>query len=409
MKTLALKGFVELKTLGKGTYGEVYKARRECDGQIYAVKVVHLRSLSPEEIQQSVNEIRIMASFTSPFILRFYESFCDSKRLILVMEYCRLGDLRHLIARKRKKERSLKESVIWCYLLQIVEGLRALHAAGVVHRDLKSANILVAAPDLAKIADLGVSTVLRTNELARTQIGTPLYLAPEVWRKRPYDHKCDMWAVGILLYEMMTFSFPFIDKFAVDIGHLACRGRYTLPQGEYSSDLVSVVRALLQVDPASRPTVNDLLQMPCVHRRRPLLDRLIGGEITGKDEGLLATIKIPKHMRNLDLPSPTYGKKPEIIKPLEERLHVKKGAPLKKGLPRISSPEMQVLADDDWWYPNGGEDDEPETLEIESKKVTEPKVTRFLGPKHGKRAPRRLKASTKHRRRESRNPRFRRI
>ena len=72
-KSMNLKGFIELKTLGNGTYGNVYKARRESDGNAYAVKVVNLQPLNHREIEDSVNEIRLMASFQSPFIIRFYD------------------------------------------------------------------------------------------------------------------------------------------------------------------------------------------------------------------------------------------------------------------------------------------------------------------------------------------------
>ena len=349
-----LNGFVELKTLGRGTYGSVYKARRESDGNAYAVKVVNLGSLNHREIEDAVNEIRLMASFQSPFIIRFYEAFCDNKRLCIVSEYSRLGDLAHLIDRRKRKSKPLKEDVIWCYFLQLLKGLQTLHAAGVVHRDLKSANILLSAPDLVKIADLGVSTVLRTRQLARTQIGTPLYLAPEVWKRRPYDQKCDMWSLGVLLYEMMTFSFPFIGRSTQDLAQKVCMGRYSLPHGRYSNDLVSLVRRLLQTNPVLRPTVNELLESQVVKSRLSMLEPFVQNEepMIDTSDKLLSTIKVPLNMRNVNLPNPAYGKKAEIVKPLEQRMHMKRGAPVKKELPLVSSPELQLIADHDWWSPN---------------------------------------------------------
>lgn len=374
IKEMNLQGFIEQKVLGRGTYGSVYKAIRLSDGKSYAVKVVNLKDLKMNEIEDSVNEIRLMASFTSPFIIRFYEAFCDNKRLCIVSEYAKLGDLAHLIERRKLKGHPIKEEIIWTYFLQLIHGLKSLHSCGVVHRDLKSANILLAAPDLLKIADLGISTVLRSTQLARTQIGTPLYLAPEVWKRRPYDQKCDMWSLGILLYEMMTFSFPFTGRDQKDLAQRVCLGKYTMPQ-KYSSDLIFVLRRLLQVNPVLRPNIDELLKMQCIKDRMPLLRTYLNDENPSAfKDALLSTIKIPQNMRNVNLPMPTYNKKAEIVKPIETRIHVKKGAPIHKEMSDVSSPEMKLISDLDWWSPNRGEN-QP-YFAVNKEKLIEPETDR---------------------------------
>jgi NIMA (never in mitosis gene a)-related kinase len=357
MRTLNLRGFAELKTLGKGTYGSVYKARRESDGVAYAVKVVSLAAASHKDIEDTLNEIRLMASFNSPFIVRFCEALCDCKRLCIVTEYCRLGDLAHLIDRKKKKNKHFREDVIWRFLLQLLEGLRVLHSCGVVHRDLKSANVLLSAPDLLKIGDLGISTVLTKRELARTQIGTPLYIAPEVWKRRPYNQKCDMWSLGVLLYEMMTFTYPFTGRGPGDISMRVCLGRYTLPTVPYTNELVSIVRRLLQVNPGLRPTAKELLDLQCVKVRMPLLDPFLS-EIGNNNEQLLSEIKVPANIRHVNLPNPAYAKKTDI-KPIEERIHLTNGFKTKLAL--VNSPDLQMITDLDLWSPNG-DDESPEPL-----------------------------------------------
>ena len=350
-----LPGFVEERVLGKGSYGRVYKAKRISDGQSYAVKVINLRQLNHREIEDSVNEIRLMASFTSPYIITFYQAFCDDRRLCIVTEYARLGDLAHLIDRRRRQNNPLQENIIWRFLIQLLEGLKVLHNAGVVHRDIKSANVLLSAPDLIKIGDLGISTVLHSRQLARTQIGTPLYLAPEVWKKRAYDHKCDMWSLGVLLYEMMTFNFPFIGRNDKDLSHKICSGYYIIPKG-YSSDLLSILRRLLQVNPSMRPNVNDILNLKCVKDRANMINQTIvaGGNLQSSPSAgcLLSTIKIPYNIRNVHLPRPMYGKRANIVKPLEQRMHLKHGAPVRKDIGQISSPELKIICDRDLWSPN---------------------------------------------------------
>ena len=360
-----LPGFIEQKVLGKGTYGCVYKAKRISDGQSYAVKVVNLSSLNHSEIEDAVNEIRLMASFTSPFIIRFFEAFVDNRRLCIVTEYSRLGDLAHLIERRRKKKRPFSENDIWRFLIQILEGIKVLHNCGVVHRDLKSANILISAPDMIKIADLGISTVLHTTQLARTQIGTPLYLAPEVWKRKPYDSKCDMWSLGILLHEMMTFTFPFTARSTKELAQKVCIGKFSIPKG-YSSDLISVLRRLLQVNPILRPSVDEILNLQSIQSKKEFISTcLLDDALLETDDKLLSTIKVPLNIRNVNLPMASYGKKGQIVKPLEQRLHMKKGIGFNKELALVSSPELQLITDLDWWSPNKLENNSPPNELIE--------------------------------------------
>lgn len=373
-----LPGFVEQKVLGKGTYGCVYKAQRLSDGQSYAVKVVNLGKLNHREVEDSVNEIRLMASFQSPYIVQFYEAFCDNRRLCIVSEYARLGDMAHLIERRKRKNRPLHEDDIWRYFIQLCEGLRSLHKAGVVHRDLKSANILISAPDLVKIGDLGVSTVLHTTQLARTQIGTPLYLAPEVWKRRPYDSKCDIWSLGILLYEMMTFTYPFVAKTTQELAQRMCLGKYSAPRG-YSSDLVAIVRRLLQVNPVLRPSIDEILSLQSVKSRMHLISS-IAATTEMEDAKLLSTIKVPMNIKNMHLPKAAYDSHAPIVRPIEQRMHMKKGVSISKDIGIISSPELQLVTDLDWWSPVRGENDPPPNYE-QARPLSQRPVLKPVGPR----------------------------
>ena len=345
-------GFIEKKVLGSGTYGKVYKAIRQSDNKPYAVKVVNLSTLDQREIEDSVNEIRIIASFESPFILGFYEAFCDKNRLCIVTEYAKLGDLQNFFRKRKLRNSPLPEESIWRFFLQILEGLRVLHSSGVVHRDLKSANVMLSAPDLLKIGDLGIATVLHARQLARTQIGTPLYLAPEVWKRCPYDQKCDMWSLGVLLYEMMTFSYPFNGRNTDELARRVCAGVYPVPS-KYSLELTSILRKLLSVSPRERPSVDELLQMQCVKDHMELLNQFPIEE--SQSARLLETIKVPRNVRDVHFPSALYGKKKPVAKPMGQRLHLK-GVSLsqdpKRNLSALSTPDLMQVAVQDLWSPN---------------------------------------------------------
>ena len=343
-------GFLQERILGKGSYGTVYKAKRLENGTSYAVKVVNTAGMSQRELEDAVNEIRLMASFKSPFIVSFCEAFVKDTKLFVITEYARLGDLSKLIDRRKRQNRPLLEDDIWRFLIQVTEGLRVLHENGVVHRDIKSANLLLCAPDLVKIGDLGISTVLHNHQLAKTQIGTPLYLAPEIWRRKPYDAKCDMWSLGIVLYEMLNFSFPFVGNSTEDLGRRILAGRIGPIRGGYSQEIVSIVKSLLQTNPDMRPSSKDLMEHPSIKSRLHLIHPVIVDD-QEEDQHLLKTIKVPLNIKQVAFPKPSYNDSNERIKPINERIHVK-GGQVKKDIDVISTRELMMVADHDWWSPN---------------------------------------------------------
>ena len=102
----------------------------------------------------------------------------------------------------------MDEKVIVNWFIQILFGLKVLHSKKVLHRDLKSANIFLTTNKTIKIGDFGISKVL-DNTSAKTFVGTPYYLSPEVCENRPYDYKSDLWSLGCILYELCTLTYPF--------------------------------------------------------------------------------------------------------------------------------------------------------------------------------------------------------
>lgn len=364
-----LPGFTIVKQLGKGSYGTVFKVKRVSDGNSYALKMVDLSTMNQRQREDSVNEIRIMASITSPFIIKFHEATIQDHRLFIVTDYAKLGDLSNLIARRKLKRRPFKEDVIWRFMLQVLEGLRVLHDRGIVHRDLKSANILLSAPDLFKIGDLGISTVLQQRQLAKTQIGTPMYLAPEVWKKRPYNSKCDIWSLGVLLYEMATFTYPFNARNARDLSVKVCNSKPPPMRVDYSRDLTRVIQLMLTHNPVQRPSVHELLSMQCVQAKMHLITPFIEA-VKHSEAHLLDTIRVPRNLQLVNLPKPRYSNDDEMV-PLEERLHLKGRIASQTKLSLASTRELQMIVDNDCWSPT-----KPDQLirvrETEKERAPEP-------------------------------------
>ena len=192
------------------SYGAVYKCTRSGDGLPYAMKQINTRNMSHKERQDAVNEIRILASVVNPYVIRFCEAFVEDDMLYIITEYANHGDLFKRLQRLKQRHQSLPEDACWIYFIQLCLGVQALHRNSILHRDLKSANVFLASHNRLKIGDLGVAKLLRAQEAyAKTQIGTPYYVSPELWKNKPYNSKSDVWALGCLLYEMVELKPPF--------------------------------------------------------------------------------------------------------------------------------------------------------------------------------------------------------
>lgn len=226
-----------------------------------------------------------------------------------------------------------------------------MHERGIVHRDLKSANMLLAAPDLFKIGDLGISTVLQQRQLAKTQIGTPMYLAPEVWKKRPYDTKCDIWSLGIMLYEMATFTYPYNARTAKDLAAKVCNSKPPPLMGTYSKDLSRVIMRMLTQNPIQRPSAEELLAMPTIQSRMQLITPFTEA-VKHSEACLLETIRVPRNLQLVNLPQPRYAKMAdEEMAPVEERLHLKGKIASQTKINLASTRELQIIMDNDCWSP----------------------------------------------------------
>jgi NIMA (never in mitosis gene a)-related kinase len=210
---MSLKDFDYVKELGKGAFGSVSLVRRKADGNIYAMKKVKINQLSKKEQDNALNEVRILASISHQNIIGYKEAFFDeeSTTLNIIMEYADDGDLESKIQTHTKKGTNFAENEIWSYLIQMVQGLKALHDIKILHRDLKSANVFLLKNGLLKLGDLNVSKVAKMG-LVYTQTGTPYYASPEVWQDRPYNHKSDIWSLGCVIYELCTLKPPFKGK-----------------------------------------------------------------------------------------------------------------------------------------------------------------------------------------------------
>ena len=306
--------FEILSKLGDGTYSIVYKVKRKADNKIYALKKVNLQKLSQKERENSLNEVRILASIKSNFVISYKEAFIEEKdkSLCIVMEYADRGDLYQKIVQFKRKGCLIEEVDIWKIFIQMTKGLKALHDLKILHRDLKSANIFLFSDGSAKIGDLNVSKVVRMG-MGLTQTGTPYYASPEVWENNPYDSKSDIWSLGCVTYEMITLHPPFRAQSMEGLYNKIIKGQYPKISDKYSSDLAQIVDLLLKVRPEDRPSCQCILKHTLILKRIEYFQAEAGIEfedLEDVDENqLLKTIRIPKNILVLGdkLPKANYN------------------------------------------------------------------------------------------------------
>ena len=304
-----MDAFQIISKLGEGAYSTVFKVKRTIDGQIYALKKVKLLNLSDKEKENALNEVRILASVNSNFVVGYKEAFFDEKdnTLCIVMEFADGGDLYQKIVQLKKSAKFFEETEIWKIFIQLVKGLKALHDLKILHRDLKSANVFLYSNSSAKIGDLNVSKVAKRG-LGYTQTGTPYYASPEVWKDKPYDNKSDIWSLGCVLYEMITLRPPFRAQNMEGLYNKVIKGHYSRIPDKFSNDLFTVVQFLLQVNPDSRPSCEQILNHPAVVSRIEFFKSVNGISEQEEEKNLLNTIHMPKNLLFLSdkLPKPNY-------------------------------------------------------------------------------------------------------
>ena len=269
MYTTSIHDFKKEKVLGNGSFGSVYLVRRRQDNKIYALKTVILEKLNKKEQENSVNEVRILASINHPNVIGYKEAFWDDDKsaLNIVMEYADDGDLHSKIEKMKKAGGYFKEPIIWSYAIQMIEGLKALHDKKIMHRDLKSANIfLVKDKHQCKLGDMNVSKVIKEKVL-HTQTGTPYYASPEVWNDAPYSYKSDLWSIGCVIYELCELKPPFQGKDLDELYENVCRGQPQRINAAYSEDLWKMILMLLQVDVNKRVDCNKFLNSELIKKK----------------------------------------------------------------------------------------------------------------------------------------------
>lgn len=259
------------KELGSGAYGKVWLGLRD-NGEFLAIKEIHLPrgEKYAERLEAVENEIELMRNLDHPHIVRYLGSKRDEARgaFYILLEYVSCGSIQALL---KTMGRPLDERVIRKYARQILLGLSYLHSRDppVVHRDIKSANVLVETTGNVKLADFGCSKVvldLLEGTRDRSVLGTPHWMAPEVIRGEGAGLGADIWSFGCTVLEMATGHPPWShirDPTAV-MFHVASSNELPIIPEGLSDTGKDFLRLCFQRDPSKRPTAEQLLMHPFV-------------------------------------------------------------------------------------------------------------------------------------------------
>eukprot|EP00672_Neobodo_designis_P019961 CAMPEP_0174827288 /NCGR_PEP_ID=MMETSP1114-20130205/605_1 /TAXON_ID=312471 /ORGANISM="Neobodo designis, Strain CCAP 1951/1" /LENGTH=434 /DNA_ID=CAMNT_0016060917 /DNA_START=324 /DNA_END=1628 /DNA_ORIENTATION=- len=283
-----LSGKYERKqAVGRGAYGQVWLVKRLSDNVNCVAKVMAI-----DKMHRYEQEVQCLARCDHPNIVRLVDTFQSSIGPIIILDYADGGDLSHFVKNhiQAHKNQLLTEELVGSIFVQLVLAIHHIHTKRMMHRDIKSANVLMLTNGLVKVSDFGFSRQFDntvSQDVADTFLGTPYYLAPELWKRQKYSKKADIWSLGIVLYELMTLKRPFVSSSMRGLMNAIISGEFEKPSSsQYSDGLREVLSAMLIVDPHKRPSTADVLNTPVM---RKLVDKLVAdinnnSKISSKDK-----------------------------------------------------------------------------------------------------------------------------
>lgn len=238
------------QVIGKGAYGIVYKAVNRQTRKEVAIKVIEYDN--EEELNDHMLEIDLLKNLRHPNIVKYHGFIQKRHQLCILLEYCSRGSLRDVF-----KQHPIDEQQARVYVQQTLQGLQYLHSQGVIHRDIKAANLLLDAQNTVKLADFGVST--RVNSLAMTYAGSPNWMSPEVMLGKGATTVSDVWSLGATVVEILTGNPPFHNL----VNEAACYAIVNdvyYPPAWLSRPCCDFIHRCFQKNMFKRPSATELLK-----------------------------------------------------------------------------------------------------------------------------------------------------
>ncbi|KAM4888318.1 serine/threonine-protein kinase SIK1 isoform 1-T2 [Thomomys bottae] len=349
-------GFYDVeRTLGKGNFAVVKLARHRVTKTQVAIKIIDKTRLDSGNLEKIYREVQLMKLLNHPHIIKLYQVMETKDMLYIVTEFAKNGEMFDYLTSNGHLSEKEARKTFW----QILSAVEYCHAHHIVHRDLKTENLLLDGNMDIKLADFGFGNFYNPGEPLSTWCGSPPYAAPEVFEGKEYEGpQLDIWSLGVVLYVLVCGSLPFDGPNLPTLRQRVLEGRFRIPFF-MSQDCESLLRRMLVVDPAKRITIAQIRQHRWM-RADPALARQAGpalpvqayssnlGDYNEQALGIMQALGIDRQRTVESLQNSSYNHFAAIYYLLLERLKEHRGTqpsarPTPSRQPRPRSSDLSTL------------------------------------------------------------------